>query len=127
MDKKEVAARFASLGFPASECWVQTGAAMVMYGIRERTHDIDMGCTKALADRIAASGAPWVTLPDGRRKYTIGGDVEVSENWSPGTVTVIDGVPVVSPEDVIACKRALGREKDFRDIALIEAWLKNRE
>ena len=126
MDRQGVIDRFRSLGFSADECWVQTGAAMVMYGLRELTHDIDMGVTTALARRIEASGAPYTVFPDGHKKFDIGDDVEASENWQGGTVTVIDGVPVVSPEDIIRCKRALGREKDMRDIAIIEEWLKNR-
>ena len=42
--------------FPYSrdEYWVITGSAMVLYGIREQTHDIDMGCTSAMADKIKA-------------------------------------------------------------------------
>jgi len=123
MNRQEVAARFASLGFSVEECWVQTGAAMLMHGLREKTHDIDIGCTSSLAEKIAASGAPYELLPDGRKKFVIGGDVEVSENWQPGTVTVIDGVPVVSLEDVIRCKTELGREKDLRDIATIKDYL----
>ena len=124
MNRQEVAARFAELGFSTDECWVQTGAAMLMHGLREKTHDIDMGCTTELANKIAASGAPYELLPDGRKKFTVGGDVEISENWQPGTVTVIDGVPVVSLEDVIRCKKELGREKDLRDIAKIEEYLR---
>lgn len=123
MNRAEVIARFKELGYSVDECWIQTGAALVMHGVREKTHDIDMGCSSSLARKIAESGAPYVLLENGRKKFDIGGDVEVSENWEPGTVTVIDGVPVVSLEDVIRCKKNLGREKDFRDIALIEQFL----
>ena len=123
MNKQEVTARFKELGFSAEDCWVQTGAAMLMHGLREQTHDIDMGCTTELANKIAESGAPYELLPDGRKKFVIGGDVEVSENWERGTVTVIDGVPVVSLKDVIRCKKRLGREKDLIDIERIEKHL----
>ena len=79
MDRQGVINRFRSLGFPTDECWVQTGAAMVMYGLREKTHDIDMGVTPALARRIEASGAPCTVFPDGHRKFDIGDDVEAAE------------------------------------------------
>ena len=127
MDRQGIIERFRSLGFSTDECWAQTGAAMVMYGMRERTHDIDMGCTSALAERVAASGVPYKTFDDGRKMFLIGDDVELSENWQGGTVTVIDGVPVVSPEDIIRCKETLNREKDHRDIAIIREWISKQK
>ena len=44
--------------------WMITGSAMVLYGIREQTHDIDLGCTKQLADRLEAEGCPVERLAD---------------------------------------------------------------
>ena len=46
-------------------------------------------------------------------------DVEIFENWLEDRVERFEGIPVISIQGLIWMKRALGREKDFRDIQLI--------
>lgn len=120
MKKRDILVRLEELGFDRNDYWVITGSAMVLYGIRENTHDIDLGCTSALADRLEQQGFPTSRMEDGTRKITIGDDIEIFENWIYGTVQDADGVPVISLDGLIGMKRALGREKDLRDIRLIE-------
>ena len=50
--------------------------------------------------------------------------MEIFENWIEGTVEMISGVPVVCVDGLIRMKKKLGREKDLRDIALIEKAMK---
>lgn len=126
MNRDELIAKMKALDFPSDQYWIQAGAAMLMHGLRERTHDIDIGCTPALMERIRAMGCPYEELADGARKYAVTEDIEASENWAKGTVTLMDGLPVVSLEDVLALKRCLNREKDQKDIARIEEHLKNK-
>lgn len=40
---------------------------------------------------------------------------------------IIDGLPFESLETTVLFKRYMNREKDIRDIALIEAWLQNQK
>lgn len=92
---------------------------MVLYGLREQTSDIDLGCTSELADYLQEKGFPTKQLPDGTRKIVVAEDVEIFENWLEDRVERFEGVPVISIQGLIGMKRALGREKDFRDIQLI--------
>ena len=48
--KQEIINKLKDFPYSRDEYWVITGSAMVLYGIREQTHDIDMGCTSAMAD-----------------------------------------------------------------------------
>ena len=123
MDREELIQKMKATGFDPSEYWIQAGAAMLMHGLRERTHDIDIGCTPALIRRLEAAGCPYVVLEDGHRKYAVTEDIEASENWAPGTVTLMEGLPVVSLEDVLRLKESLDRPKDQRDIARIKEHL----
>ncbi len=41
------------------------------------------------------------------------------------TATIIDGIPFLNLQETIKFKQAMGREKDFKDIKLIEEYLKN--
>lgn len=124
MDKYEILSRLASLSLDPSQYWVITGSAMVLYGLRPLTHDIDLGCTSALADRLECEGCPVTRRPDGSRKLTIGSDVELFENWLCDRVQIVEGLPVISLAGLAQMKRFLGREKDLRDLALIEQRLR---
>ena len=123
MKREDVIKKVNELPWDRRDFWVVTGAAMVLYGIREETHDIDLGCTSALADRLEAEGNLCDRKPDGSRAFRIGGDVEVFENWLNDTVEQIEGIPVVSLSGLVEMKRRLGREKDLRDIRLIREYL----
>ena len=123
MNGQELLQRLNELPFAEGEYWLITGGAMVLYGLREQTGDIDFGCTTRLFEALQAQGYPVSTMPDGTRRVEFAEDVELFENWLHGGVVVVDGVPVVSLEGLIAMKRQIGREKDMRDIALIEEYL----
>ncbi|WP_296627495.1 hypothetical protein [uncultured Negativibacillus sp.] len=119
LDKKQIIARLEELHLDDTKYWLITGGAMVLYGLREQTSDIDLGCTSDLADLLQQEGFPVERMPDGTRKIVVAEDVEIFENWLEDKVERFEGVPVISIQGLIEMKRALGREKDFRDIQLI--------
>ncbi len=123
MNKQDIINRLNSFPYSKSEYWVITGSAMVLYGIREKTHDIDMGCTTVLADQLEKDGYVPSIIESGNRKFVIGEDIEIFENWKYGPVEIIDGVPVLSLPGLVEMKQSLGREKDYRDIALIKDFI----
>ena len=91
MNRDEIIRKMRDTGFAPEEYWIQTGAALVMRGVRENTHDIDIGCTHALIEKLAARSCPYEDMPDGHRKYAVDGDIEASEEWGRGEVSLIDG------------------------------------
>lgn len=119
LDKKQIIARLEELHLDDTKYWLITGGALVLYGLREQTSDIDLGCTSDLADLLQQEGFPVERMPDGTRKIVVAEDVEIFENWLEDRVERFEGVPVISIRGLIEMKRALGREKDFRDIQLI--------
>lgn len=124
MNKADILQKLRELDWPADEYWLVAGGAMVMYGLRPETHDLDLGCTTARADALAAAGVPFEEMSDGSgRWFSVSGDMEVFENWLMDRVELVDGVPVVSPKGLREMKRTLGREKDLKDIARIDAFL----
>ena len=126
MRKTEIVEKLRALPFDSSEYWVIAGGAMVLYGLREETSDIDLGCTAAMADKLAAAGYPCHLTPDGKRSFSLGGEIEVFENWLYDKVVFADGVPVISLPGLLEMKRRLGREKDERDIRLIQEFIKDK-
>ena len=125
MTKSDILQKLHDLNWPAEDYWVVAGAAMVLYGLRPETHDLDLGCTTARANALAAAGVPYKEMDDGSgRWFTLDGEVEVFENWLCDRTELVEGVPVVSLQGLRQMKVALGREKDRRDVALIEAFLR---
>lgn len=123
MKKAELLARLRALDLPAGEYWLAAGGAMVLHGLREETRDIDLGCSSALAERLQARGVPCERGADGLRHLNLSPHVELWENWRLGGIETVEGLPVVSLTGLRAMKAALGRAKDFDDIALIDARL----
>ena len=127
MRKSEIVEKLRAFPFDPSEYWVITGGAMVLYGLREETHDIDLGCTAAMADALEKQGYDCRRTSDGKRALQLGADIEVFETWLYDKVVFVDEVPVISIPGLLEMKRRLGREKDVRDVALIEEYMKNKD
>ena len=123
MNKNDIISRLNSFPYKKDEYWVITGSAMVLYGIREKTHDIDLGCTSKMADQLVKDGYAFSLTESGNRKFVVGDDIEIFENWKCGSIERIDGIPVLSLNGLIEMKKSLGREKDFRDILLIKEFM----
>ena len=124
MTKAEILKKLHDLSWPTQDYWVVAGGAMVLYGLRLETSDLDLGCTTARADALEAAGVPYRRMDDGSgRWFTLDRNVEVFENWLVDRVELVEGVPVISLQGLRQMKAALDREKDRKDIALIDALL----
>ncbi len=125
MKAEDIRRRLAELALDTNEYRINAGGAMVLHGLREETHDLDIWCTKKLGDTLAQRCDVQV-LPDGTRRFVPAPDVEIYENMFPGETVFLNGIPVAPLEDVLALKRQLNREKDQRDIAVLEAAIAAR-
>lgn len=125
MNRKEIARRLNELSLDRAEYWLVAGSAMVWYGVREEAGDIDLGCTRKMADALEKQGVPVTRLADGTRKLAPAPDVEIFEEWLYDRVELVDGFPVISLPGLLEMKRRLGREKDLADVRLLEAFLEN--
>ena len=123
MKKDDITARLADFPFSTDDYWIITGAAMVLYGIREETADIDMGCTKEMADSLEADGFLDHLSRDGKRCFKYGDSIEIIEGWLRDSIQTISGFPVISIRGLVEMKQELGREKDKRDLELIKAFI----
>ena len=123
MKKSDVLVKLEEFPYDPHEYWIVAGAAMVLYGIREECSDIDLGCTKKLADELEADGYLYKKGSDGNRCFKIDDDIEIFENWLRDSITHVEGIPVVSLNGLIEMKQELGRDKDLRDIRLILAYM----
>lgn len=120
-----------SLKFPLDGYIVVGSGSMAARGIRE-FKDIDIVAKKELWDRLKTEG--WEECFFESRRYLRKGIVEVFFDFKCGTyqpetddliagAEMIQGVPFLKLDELVAFKRELGREKDIRDISLIEKYL----
>ena len=63
----------------------------------------------------------------GQKSFRIGELIEVFEGWICDEPVEIEGYQVISLKGLLEMKRGLGREKDLRDIRLIEEYMKENE
>ena len=123
MNKAEIISKLKNFKYDLNGFWLITGAALVLYGIREETGDIDMGCTTEAADRMQADGLFYRTTDDENRWFKIDCETEVFENWLFDSVETVEGIPVMSLKGIREMKLLLRREKDLNDIRLIDEYL----
>lgn len=126
MNRQEILEQLEAFPYDRNEYWVITGSAMVLYGIREQAGDIDLGCSAKMADLLESDGYLFGRTKDGNRWFKVGESIEIFESWLYDSVVEIDGFQVISPGGLIEMKKHIGREKDFRDIALIESFLNGK-
>lgn len=119
LNKEEIICLLNEAVFDVNEYWVTSGAAMVLYGMKDTTRDIDLGCTSRMADELENRGYCAEVLRDGSRKIAFSEAIEIFENWVEDKVIFFEGLPVVSMDGMIMMKEKLGREKDLEDIRLI--------
>jgi hypothetical protein len=113
--------------FPKQDYWIMAGSALVMHGVRELTGDIDMGCHTILFEKLMEQGHEPILRADGSRSLIIDKNLEVFENWMVEEINDIEGIPVASLLSVLSFKRTMYRDKDIRDIVLIEAFLNSMD
>ena len=122
MNRQEILDRLSVFPFDRGEYWIVAGAAMVVYGIREQTADIDLGCSVKMADQLEAEGCLYRKTADGKRWFRTGGSIEIFEAWGRDSVELIGSFQIVSLNGLIEMKQELGREKDLKDIELIRSF-----
>ena len=127
MNRAGIIEKLRAFPYEKTEYRVITGSAMVLYGIRELTHDIDLECTPSMADRLEAEGYLYKKSPDGERSFKTGEDIEAFESRTRGDAVYIEDIPVIPLGELAEMKRRLGREKDKRDLKLIEEFVKRTE
>ncbi|KEZ87028.1 hypothetical protein IO99_07195 [Clostridium sulfidigenes] len=126
LGKEDIVKILKNMELPLSEYWITSGAGLVIHGVKETTNDIDLGCTTNLVELFLKNGCKYTVEKDNSRIIQINDTIEILENWFVDEIVIIDGLPVGSLESIKKQKAQLGREKDIKDIKLIDDYIKNR-
>ncbi|MEK7567012.1 MAG: hypothetical protein AAB527_02680 [Patescibacteria group bacterium] len=105
-------------------------APLGIRGLRD-CRDIDIIVTENLWNECKSKDWKIKDKPD-IGQYLCRGEIELWKNWAPGQWNIkkliqesemIDGLPFVRLESVVAWKKLNGREKDLKDLKTIEKFL----
>ena len=124
MKKKEYLEKLDSLGFDKKNYCIISGGVMMMYDLREETEDIDLKITEELYQELAHQNL-LKQSPKMENLYEYGEFTELKVGgFDREKIHLVDGYPVESLEEQLRWKKEHHREKDQKDIALIEEYLK---
>lgn len=114
------------------------GSALLdLWGLR-RASDLDIIVTLEYFEKLRASGWEehqgngFLILRKGEADVTTVQDSPTDGDYYPDRIklikeaTIINEVPFVKVEEVIACKKAYNRSKDLRDIKLLEDYINSQ-
>ena len=125
MNKEEVIKYLNSYHLDLNEYMVIAGSSMVIQGLKESTCDIDIAVSKKLNDYLLSNYKCEVEKEfDTFTTYMIDDKLNFSTNmFNNDEVIMYEGIPVQSLEGIRNHKRLLGREKDIKDINIINKYL----
>lgn len=132
----DIFAELKKLNFPQEKYLVIGGASMAGRGLKQ-TKDLDLLLSRDLIEelrkdsnwqyhpRIIPTEEAGLVNEDGTVELypTVGGGLDLSFEDMKSREEVIQGFPFADLKDELLIKQAFRREKDLKDIALIEAYL----
>lgn len=118
-----------ALGLPDGD-WALFGSGpLLVRGWVDEVGDLDVITRGRALEEAQRMGRP-MSLDDGTIIYEVGEGITIGSTWAYGDVDidrlideaeVLDGVPCVRLEHVVAYKREAGRPRDREHLAIIEA------
>lgn len=127
-------------GLSTKDLWLGGGSAMILYGLRETTADLDAGAHLPVLKMISRKTGNKIKtfhksdgyLKDNTHLLTIdqfATDLHDETEVITDDLNEIDGVMCYTPEKLLAQKkelfRVLKRDKDIKDIENLERYIRN--
>ena len=136
MNRQGVIDKIRAIRLPATQYVVVGGAALSIRDLRD-TDDIDFVVTPELFELLLRSGWRQKIRPNGKpglhhECFEAYLDVNTetfnrSTSWLIENSGVVHGIPCVDLETLVGWKRTYGRDKDLRDVKMIESLVGGQE
>ena len=121
MNKKQIISFLKKLNLDENKYVVISGAAMVLYGFKETTSDIDISVKEEYYNELINTFNCEIECIDINNNpvYFIENVVNFGLLYYTDEVNLIEGIRVQSVEELINLKKMLNRDKDRSDLKLI--------
>lgn len=126
MNKNNIIDILKKYNFDNSKYLVISGAAMVLYGIKDSTNDIDIAVTKDYYNYLLSNyNCIFERVNEyGNSCYMMDNCINFGINYYSDNKEFIESIPVQSIEDLLQLKKYLNRDKDIFDIEKIKRYIK---
>ena len=115
--------RVKSLNLPFGEYVIVGSGIMEALGMR-KAGDIDISVTEELFEKLQHVADAWREERIDIKRKLLDGEYPVTTQELIESSVVIEGIPFMNLEELIKFKQATAREKDFKDIELINSYLR---
>ena len=124
MNKKDIIKELNNYSLDPNEYVIISGAAMVLLGIKDTTGDIDIAVTRKYYDYLLNNYACIFdrTNEYGEKIYFIN-KINFGTTYYDDNKTYIENLPVQRVEKIRELKLNLNRDKDKKDIELINRFI----
>lgn len=124
MNKEDIIKLLNQYNFDKNKFVVISGAAMVLLGIKPTTNDIDISVTPSYCKYLLNKyNCILEKEKDNRVKvYFIDNVINFSTDYFDNNLLFIEDIPVQSIDNLLLLKQSLNREKDKKDIELINIY-----
>lgn len=133
LGKKEILSILEYLKLPKDDYYIGSGAALVLLGVKENTHDVDITCARKIMSRYEELGYVLRRNEIGNGVFSniidISDEIQLIEDngYWPVKIVEIEGYPVADLNSIRYFKDSLRRPKDILDIELIDKYVESRK
>ena len=128
-NKEQILEKLAELDLPLGEYALGTSAVLVLNGLKEYANDLDIDCSAELFDSFLLKGYMF-KIYEPKKGYKakiidLTDDIQLIRkvDLNQNDIVNFEGFSVYTLEAVCKFKQFLGREKDLKDIELINKFL----
>lgn len=124
MNKEDIIKLLNQYNFDKNKYVVISGAAMVLLGIKPTTNDIDISVTPSYCKYLLNKYNCILEKEkdNGVKVYFIDNVINFSTDYFDNNLLFIEDIPVQSINNLLLLKQSLNREKDKKDIELINMY-----
>lgn len=128
MNKEEIISILGKYNFNVDDYIVLSTGAMVIHGIKDTANDIDLAVSENLYRQLLENVECILKCEynfNGKKMKVYSFDVfGFGLNYfDKENIEMVDGIPVQSVNSILKLKKSLNREKDIKDIKLIEEYM----
>lgn len=124
MNREEIIEKLKEYNFDKNKYIVISGAAMVLLGIKSKTHDIDIAVKEDYKDYLVDNYNVTFDRMNEHNEpvYFIDNIVNFAVTYYTDIKEYVSGIPVQNVNDILKLKKGLNREKDKTDIEKLEEY-----